>query len=66
MSSKVSVSREYLVKAANLVRPAVSNQSYIPELTHINFEQGWAAAFNDVSAIAVKSPLQHHVFQDGQ
>ena len=57
MSSKVSVSREYLVKAANLVRPAVSNQSYIPALTHINFEQGWATAFNDVSAIAVKSPL---------
>lgn len=58
MSSKSSISREYLVKAASLVRPAISNQSYIPALTHIKFADGWATTYNDVSAIAVKSPVE--------
>lgn len=55
--AKNEVSREQLMKAAQMVRPAISNQSYIPALTHVRFDNGWATSYNDVSAIAVKSPV---------
>lgn len=48
-----SISREALLKVAQLVRPAVSNQAFIPALTHIQLADGYATAYNDVTAISV-------------
>lgn len=54
--SKNTVSREAILKAAQLVRPAVASQAYVPSLTHIWFSGDWLTAYNDVTAIAVKGP----------
>jgi DNA polymerase III sliding clamp (beta) subunit (PCNA family) len=58
VSDKNSISREALARAASLVRPALSSQNYIPSLTHVRFQDGWATAYNDITAIGVKSPLE--------
>lgn len=50
----MQANRESLLKVASLVRPALSNQSYIPALSHIRFAAGFATAYNDVLAIGVK------------
>jgi len=49
--------RDSLLKLLNLVRPALSTQSFIPALTHILFADGYATAYNDVTAISVKVPV---------
>lgn len=49
--------REALLKVANLVRPALAAQPYIPALTHIAFDGKAATAFNDVAAIMVRCAL---------
>lgn len=61
MSQKNIVSREALSRAAALVRPALSNQSFVPSLTHIKFEGGWMTAYNDITAISVKGPVSSDV-----
>lgn len=47
--------RDALLKLATLVRPALSTQSFIPALTHIQFDGRWATTYNDVTAISVAS-----------
>lgn len=53
MSSNLN--REGLLKTLNLVRPALSNQSYVPILTHFCFDGVWVMGYNDVQAIAVRT-----------
>lgn len=57
MSGKNVISREALSKAASLVRPALSNQSFIQSLTHIKFSDGWMTTYNDITSISVKGPV---------
>lgn len=52
-----TTNRDALLKTANLVRPALSTQSFIPALTHIRFADGFATAYNDVMAIGVKTDV---------
>lgn len=54
MSDKTTTNREALVKVANLVKPALSTQSYIPALKHIRFAGGFATTYNDVAGISVR------------
>jgi DNA polymerase III sliding clamp (beta) subunit (PCNA family) len=54
-ASKLTIDREALVKITGLVRPALSTQSYIPALQTIKFSDGFATAYNDISAISVRS-----------
>jgi DNA polymerase III sliding clamp (beta) subunit (PCNA family) len=53
----MSTNRENLIKIANLVRPALASQAYIPALTHIRFDGQQATAYNDISAISVRCDL---------
>jgi DNA polymerase III sliding clamp (beta) subunit (PCNA family) len=48
------VSRESLSKVLNLARPALSNQSFVPILTHFCFDGALVTAYNDVQAIGVR------------
>lgn len=52
-----TISRETLLRSLGLSRPAVAGQSYIPSLTHIAFDGAMAMAYNDINAIAVRTPL---------
>jgi len=52
------VSRTSLLAVANLVKPALATQAYIPSLTHICFDGINATAYNDITAITVASPLE--------
>jgi DNA polymerase III sliding clamp (beta) subunit (PCNA family) len=49
--------REELLRIANLVRPALAAQAYIPALTMVRFDGRSATAFNDISAISVRCAL---------
>lgn len=53
-----TVLRESLLQAALLVKPALASQSYIPALTHICFDGVTMLAYNDISAIMVRSPIE--------
>lgn len=53
----MSTNRETLIKTANLVRPALASQAYIPALTHIRFDGKHATAYNDIAAISVRCDL---------
>jgi DNA polymerase III sliding clamp (beta) subunit (PCNA family) len=66
MSEKTSNNREALLKIASLVRPALATQAYIPALTHIQFADGRATAYNDISAITVKAPVDVEVCVPGE
>lgn len=55
MTAKTNTNRQALLKIATLVRPALASQAYIPALTHIRFADGMATAYNDISAISVRS-----------
>ncbi len=57
MTDKQSIDRAELIRLANLVRPALSTQAYVPALTHIRFTGREACAYNDISAIAVRCDL---------
>ena len=52
------ISRETLLRGLALSRPAVAQQAYIASLTHYAFDGYMVAAYNDVSAIAVRTPLE--------
>lgn len=54
MTADITANRGALLKAATLVRPALSDRGYVPALTHIAFDGEWATAFNDRMAIAVR------------
>lgn len=54
--TKASTGREALIKAANLVRPAIATKDYIPALTHIRFSDDTLTAYNDLTAIQVSAP----------
>lgn len=58
MSDKTTTNREALVKVANLVKPALSTQSYIPALKHIRFAEGFATTYNDVAGISVRCDVE--------
>jgi DNA polymerase III sliding clamp (beta) subunit (PCNA family) len=58
MTDKNSIKREDLLKAAQLVRPALASQSFIPALTHIKFDGKRATAYNDVASISVKALVE--------
>jgi hypothetical protein len=58
MTEKLATNREALLKLALLVRPALATQAYIPALTHIRFEAGYATAYNDIAAISVQCPAE--------
>lgn len=49
--------REHLLQSLNLAKAAVAGQAYVPALTHFAFD-GWGImAYNDVSAIGVRGPV---------
>lgn len=54
MSDKLNINREAIIKAVNMVRPALAAQAYVPILQHISFGGDQVTAFNDVTAIGVK------------
>jgi hypothetical protein len=56
MSTDTKTDRAALLRAATLVRAAISTQGYIPALMHIAFDGEWATAFNQRMAIAVRCP----------
>ena len=58
MNEKTTTNREALVKIANLVRPALSTQAYIPALKHIKFDGKYATTYNDVAGIAVRCEIE--------
>lgn len=50
--------REHLLQSLNLAKAAVAGQAYVPALTHFAFD-GWGIlAYNDVSAIGVRGPIE--------
>ena len=51
------VSRKSLLKCLSLARPAVAGQAYIAALTHFAFSGPTVTAYNDVSAITVRAPV---------
>lgn len=51
-----TINREQLLKSVQLVRPALSTQTFIPALSHIRICEGVAEAYNDVTAISVALP----------
>lgn len=53
MSDKQNINRDQMIKVANLVKPALSTANYIPALNHIQFDDKYATAYNDISAISV-------------
>lgn len=57
MSDKATTNRANLIKVANLVRPALATQAYIPALTNICFDGDMVTAYNDISAISVRSAV---------
>lgn len=57
MSINNSINRAELLRIAGLVRPALATQDYIPALTHIKFDKGYATAYNDISSIAIRAEL---------
>ena len=53
--------REHLLQSLNLAKAAVAGQAYVPALTHFAFD-GWGImAYNDVSAIGVRGPVDLQV-----
>lgn len=58
MKNKTEINRAALIRAVNLVRPALANQAYIPALTHIKFDGHRATAYNDISAISVAADFE--------
>lgn len=52
-----TTNRDALLKLVSLLRPALSNQSFIPALTHLRFDAGQVTAYNDVTAIKAKAPI---------
>lgn len=59
MSDKTNIERKVLTDVVNLVKPALSTAAYIPALTHIRFDGEYATAYNDITAISVRFPLDH-------
>ena len=52
------IDRAALLRIAGLVRPALAAADYIPALTHIQFADGFATAYNDISAISVTAAVE--------
>jgi hypothetical protein len=48
--------RDTLLSLMARVRPALSNQSYIPAWTHIQLAGGFATTYNDLASISVRLP----------
>lgn len=61
-----TTNRDALLKLASLLRPALSTQSFIPALTHLCFQGGFATAYNDVTAISAKSPVDLDICLPGE
>lgn len=61
----MSYDRETLLKAINLVRPAVATQAYVPALAHIAFDGQYATAYNDITAISARCDLDADVCLPG-
>lgn len=66
MSAKQSVSREGLLQVINLVKPSLSNQSFIASLTHICFSDGLATSYNDITSISVRTSIDLEVCVPGE
>lgn len=56
--SQQTVSRSSLSEAVSLVRPALSNQPFVPALSHLVFDGVSVTAYNDVSAISVRTEVE--------
>lgn len=52
-----TVSRSSLSEAVNLVKAALSNQPFVPVLSHLVFDGVSVTAFNDVAAISVRTEV---------
>lgn len=61
-----TANRDALLKLTALLRPALSTQTFIPALTHILFDDGFATAYNDVTAVVVKSPVDLEICVPGE
>ncbi len=53
----IDLNRASLLSDLSLVRPAVSNQAFVPSLTHFLFTGYGVVGYNDISAIEVKADL---------
>lgn len=52
------ITREPFLRSLALARPAIAGQAYIAALTHFAFDGVTCCAYNDVSAISVRTPLE--------
>lgn len=51
-----TTNRQELLRLISLVKPALSNQDFIPALKHFCFSGGFVSTFNDAQAMQVKLP----------
>lgn len=49
----MTINRDFLLRAAQIVRPALASTSYIPALTHLRFDGWGVTAYNDISALSM-------------
>lgn len=55
--SQQTVSRSSLSEAVSLVKAALSNQPFVPALSHLVFDGASVTAYNDISAISVRTEV---------
>ena len=53
----MNTDRNNLLKLLQLLRPAISTQTFIPALQHVQFAEGWATAYNDTLGVSVRCDL---------
>ena len=61
-----TIDRAKLLKLCAQVRPALATADYIPQLTHIEFRDAYALAYNDVNAISVKAEVGFDALVPGE
>lgn len=49
--------REHLLQSLQIAKPAIAGQAFVPALTHFAFDGWGVTAYNDISAIGIRGPL---------
>lgn len=62
----VPVSRENLLKALNITKPALASQSFVPVLTHFLFDGEEISTYNDLAAMSVRWPSDFEACVPGE
>lgn len=55
----LEINRESLLRTLSFARPAIAPQAYIAALTHFAFDGHMVTAYNDVSAISIRTEFDH-------